>query len=183
MAFIDFEEVKSRVSIEQAVKLLNLETKPAGHQLRAACPACKGPDRSLVITPAKNLFYCFTAKTGGDQIALVAHINGVNVQEAAQLLSGTVKATVPQPEKGQFKPLDYLEAEHLAVEAVGFDAETAKALGIGFAPRGIMAGLVAVPVRLEDGTLAGYIGITEAKLPKAFHLIPTNVVSFPKRTA
>ena len=59
----------------------------------------------------------------------------------------------------------------MAVEAVGIDAETAKALGIGFAPRGIMAGLVAVLIRLEDGTLAGYIGITEAKLPKSFHLV------------
>ena len=42
---------------------------------------------------------------------------------------------------------------------------------------------VAVPVRLEDGTLAGYVGITEAKLPKEWHLEPSNIVSFPKKTA
>jgi DNA primase len=107
------------------VKLLNLETKPAGAQLRAACPACKGPDRSLVITPAKNLFYCFTAKEGGDRIALVAHIYGIGVQEAAQFLSGTApKATVPRKNEkaGKNQPvigLDYLEPEHMAVEAVG----------------------------------------------------------------
>jgi hypothetical protein len=31
------------------------------------------------------------------------------------------------------------------------------------------------------GELTGYIGITEAKLPKGFHL--ANVVTFPKKTA
>jgi hypothetical protein len=46
--------------------------------------------------------------------------------------------------------------------AIGFDAEAATALGIGYAPRGMMSGLVAVPIRLEDGSLAEYIGITEA---------------------
>jgi hypothetical protein len=36
-----------------------------------------------------------------------------------------------------------------------------------------MKGLVAVPVRLEDGTLAGYIGLTEAaKLLPKFHVGP-----------
>src|SRR5665213_1900318 len=86
------------------------------------------------------------------------------------------KAGANQP----FKGLDYLEADHLAVEAVGFDPETAKALGIGFGPRCMMSGLVAVPLRLEDGTLAGYIGISEAKLPKTFHLTPGNILKFPK---
>jgi hypothetical protein len=38
------------------------------------CPACKSDSRGIVITPAKNLFYCFSAKEGGDQIALAAHV-------------------------------------------------------------------------------------------------------------
>jgi hypothetical protein len=44
------------------------------------------------------------------------------------------------------------------------------------ANRGIMRGHVAVPIRLQDGTLAGYIGITEAKLPPRWHGIPSRVV-------
>ena len=42
-------------------------------------------------------------------------------------------------------------------------------------------GCVAIPVRLPTGELTGYIGITEAKLPKEFYL--SNVVTFPKKTA
>ena len=51
----------------------------------------------------------------------------------------------------------------------------------GYAPKGMMKGYVVNPIRLPTGELTGYIGITEAKLPKEFHL--SNVVTFPKKTA
>jgi len=54
-------------------------------------------------------------------------------------------------------------------------------LGIGYAPKGMMKGYVAIPIRLPTGELTGYIGVTEAKLPKEFHL--SNVITFPKKTA
>ena len=41
----------------------------------------------------------------------------------------------------------------------------AKALGIGFCSKGVLGGYVAVPLRLPDGTVAGYIGVQEVKLP------------------
>jgi hypothetical protein len=48
MLFVDFKKVKETVSIEQTAVLLGLQTKPAGSQLRAACPACKeGGDRAI----------------------------------------------------------------------------------------------------------------------------------------
>jgi hypothetical protein len=59
-----------------------------------------------------------------------------------------------------------LEFDHVTVEALGLDPETAQTLGIGYAGRGLTKGFVAVPVRLPSGELTGYIGITEAKLPK-----------------
>jgi len=132
-----------------------------------------GGDRAIVITPAKGVFFCFAAREGGDLIALAAHIRKVDVKDAAAWLDG---GTVPSKKEGSgnqvppkgnssLEPLAYLEHEHVAVEALGFAAEDAKALGISYCPKGIMRGTLAVPVRLEDGTLAGYIGITEAKLP------------------
>jgi hypothetical protein len=40
------------------------------------------------------------------------------------------------------------------------------------------------PVRLEDGSLAGYLGISEAKLPSTWHLPPpSNVVRLAKKPA
>ncbi len=188
MSFIDFAEVKARCSIEQAAKLLGLQTAEERNQLRAPCPVCGGGPRAIVITPAKNLFHCFPSKAGGDQIALVSHVKGVSQKDAAALMfgqqaQGTVTSTVQGTSTVQdkFPPLDYLEADHITVEALGLSQETAEALGIGYAPKGMMKGYVAIPVRLPTGELTGYIGIIEGKVPKEFHL--SNVVTFPKKTA
>jgi hypothetical protein len=45
----------------------------------------------------------------------------------------------------------------------------------------MMKSYVAIRIRLPTGELTGYLEITEAKLPKKFHL--SNVVTFPKKTA
>jgi hypothetical protein len=63
-----------------------------------------------------------------------------------------------------------------ASEAVGFDADTAAALGIGYASRGTMKGLVLIPLRTDSGALVGYAGVSEAKLPATFHFPSSNVV-------
>lgn len=134
------------------------------------------------------MFFCFAAQQGGDLIQLAAHIRKCDAKDAALWLDGTNGSSArnqapSEKERGPevLAPLSYLEHDHVAVEALGFTAEDAKALGIGYAGKGILRGTVAVPVRLEDGKLAGYIGITEAKLPPRWHGISTNVA--PTRKA
>jgi hypothetical protein len=69
MPFVDFAELKTRVSIEQAMQMLALSLTLHGAQYRGACPTCKtGGDRALIVTPAKGLFYCFAAKIGGEPL-------------------------------------------------------------------------------------------------------------------
>jgi hypothetical protein len=46
-----------------------------------------------------------------------------------------------------------LEFDHIVVESLGIEANTAEALGIGYAPKGMMKGYVAIPVRLPTGEL------------------------------
>ena len=171
-AYIDFEEVKAANPIEKVAARLGLELAKKGPTLRGPCPSGEGGERALAITPAKGLWYSFGLQKGGDVLALVQLVNDCSTQEAAQFLSGTIppeKAERSSPERGDarggFTPLDYLEPDHPAVEALGMEPEDAKALGFGYAPRGIMRGTVAVPIRTEEGRLVGYIGITEAKLP------------------
>jgi len=75
-----------------------------------------------------------------------------------------------KPSEG-FSPLTYLEPRHEAVEALGFDPDVAELLGIGFAPRGMMKGCVAIPIRTSDGKLAGYIGVEDPiRLPTNWHV-------------
>jgi len=170
--YLDFAKIKEDHPIEGMIERLGLQLKTNGKQMRGKCPVCEGSgDRNLVITPEKNVYYCFADQKGGDVIALVAHINGCGVKEAAQWIAGDTseRETVPKEKKG-FKPLDYLDAEHEAVLAVGFEPDDARALGIGYAPRGVLRGTVAVPIRNPDGSLAGYIGIQEATLPPKWEI-------------
>lgn len=188
MPFIDFEEVKNAVSFEATLSHLSLDLKKSGNQWRGPCPACaSGGDRALVVTEGKG-FFCFALKKGGDQISLVAHVLGISVKDAAAELAeragmvpsrkGTVPSrTVPGSEGAggsKLSPLSYLEPEHDAVLALGFDPEVAKALGIGYAPRGVCRGSIAVPIRDEKGNLLGYLGVQDITyLPPDFQ---TNVV-------
>ena len=186
--FIDFAALKDQVSFADTIELLKLRLTFAGNQWRGPCPVCNsGGDRALVVTAGKG-FFCFALKKGGDQIALTAHILELSAKDAAQELArragivqeGTSNTTstrsrqartVPESEgagDSKLSPLSYLEHDHDAVHAVGFDPEVAKELGIGYAPRGLMRGTVAVPIRDERGTLLGYIGIEEARLPSDF---------------
>jgi len=171
MSYLDFEAIKADYPIDTITERLGLTLKSSGKQQRGKCPICEGSgDRNLVITPDKGVYYCFADGKGGDVIALVSHIQGLGPKQAALWIaenSCQKGETVPK-EKGAergFKPLDYLDSEHEAVQAVGFKPDDAKTLGIGYAPRGVLRGTVAVPVRNTDGSIAGYIGITEAKLP------------------
>ncbi|MEO0568816.1 MAG: CHC2 zinc finger domain-containing protein [Pseudomonadota bacterium] len=169
--FIDFEEVKAANPIAEVAERLGLELKKAGNALRGPCPSGEGGERALAITPSKGVWYSFGLNKGGDVLALVQLVQDCTIKEAAQFLNGAPpleKTERSSPERGAergFAPLDYLQSDHPAVEALGLEPEDAETVGIGYAPRGVLRGTIAIPVRLNDGTLAGYIGVTEAKLP------------------
>lgn len=180
MSYIDFTEVKDRISIEVAADMLGLELKEKSGQLRGPCPVCeKGGPRAMCITPSKQKWYCFGCQTGGDQIALAAHIRGEHPKEAAHFLMGTdpeerggnqrPKATTQQ-KSNAFSPLDYLEPEHDAVEALGISPLDAGEIGIGYAKRGVGRGSVMIPIRLECGSLIGYVAVQELTyVPETWH--------------
>jgi hypothetical protein len=177
MSYIDFAELKAKVSITDVLSMLNIDLqrfKQHGDQLRGACPIHGGDNpRGFVITPAKGLWFCFSGCGGGDVIALVAKVRRLSTKDAADWIAqgGTVthtvpvtvtgnsSGTVPQNEKGALKPLDYLLPEHEAVQALGISAGTAAAWESGYAPKGIMRGRYAVSLKSKDGTLVAYVGI------------------------
>lgn len=166
----DFARIKEEHKIEDVARRLDLKLKKHGEAFRCPCPSGQGDERALAITPAKNAWFSFAAQKGGDVISLVAFVRNCTPKEAAAYIVGN---QVQQPEKSiqaekpseGFKPLEYLIHDHDAVVALGFDPQDAQRLGVGFAPRGVLKGTVAIPVRTEDGKLAGYIGIVDAKLP------------------
>lgn len=174
--FLDFEAIKASNPIEQVVDRLGLKLVKRNKQLRGSCPSGEGGERAFVVTPSKGVFYSFAKQTGGDVIALVSFVQGISAKEAAQFLhdesSSPKKSNKPTTNKSKpsegFKVLEYLKADHDAVIALGFTPEDADKIGIGFSPRGLMRGKVAIPIRLNNGQLIGYIGVTEAQLPPSW---------------
>lgn len=173
MTFVNFHDVKAKVSITQIADWLGLKLQKAGEQLRGPCPLHNdGGKRSLVITPAKSVFYnfCPQCKCGGDAIALVSHIKGLSPRDAAleiarQFCLGEPEkpaqpkpAPRPESREGPLKPLDYLEAEHENVAALGLSPATCQHFGAGYAGKGIMRGRLAIPIHDQKGTLLAYCG-------------------------
>src|SRR4051812_11943500 len=175
MPYLDFKAIKASVSIEDAASALNLTLKKSGNQLRGGCPACGNDDeRILALTPARGLFYCFDAKTGGDCIALVQHITGLDVQEAAAYLSpqSREEPTAPparrqEKRKGGDKTAPTFDPGAFAaklcfteeVEALGLNEEDAARLGIGFT-----RGKVYFPMKDDTGFVCGFIGFADGQL-------------------
>jgi DNA primase len=147
MSTVDFAEIKSRYPIEDVARnMLGIVLKP-GAALRAKCPLCTSDDpRHFAITPAKNAFYCFYEKKGGDVLSLVSRLRGCTVKEAAEAIAAHFGADrrdiSPSPKqaekKGAFdaeKYLRTLEPEHEAVSKLGVSAETLRDWKAATAPR------------------------------------------------
>jgi DNA primase len=171
-SFLDFNDLKSRVSIEQVLQLLGITLKQYNSQLRGCCPIHKGTDQcGFVVTPAKGLYYCFGGCGGGDIIKLVSKLHQCDAKEAARWIAdgtGTVppnptvprKGTVPPEQKVGFNPLSYLEASHESLAGLDVAASTFEAFGAGYAPKGILRGRLAISVHSRDGVLLAYCGRT-----------------------
>jgi len=174
---LDFQEVKQKYSIEDVAKALGLQLSASnGESLRGPCPSKEGDERSLVVTPSKGLWYSFAKQGGGDTISLVSFVKDTSAKEAARWIvdnlgggNTTEEPTEKEPGTG-LKELDYLQSDHPAVQALGFEVEDAERLGIGWSNKGIMRGYIAIPIRLPSGHIAGYLGIHECKLPPKWRI-------------
>lgn len=177
---LDFQQIKADFPIMGVAERLGLELKKNGGAFRCACPSGQGNDRSFVVTPAKGAWYSFAAQKGGDCISLVSFVKGMSAKEAAAWIlgdtaepekkkadNGPKKPKAEQPSEG-FRPLDYLVPDHEAVIAIGLDPVDAARIGAGYAPRGVLRGTVAIPVRDGDGKLLGYVGAVDVRLPSVW---------------
>ncbi len=199
MPYIDFAELKNSVSIEAVAELLSLPLTKAGAQFRCECPVHGGGPRSMVLTPGRNLFFCFGEKKGGDQLDLYAHVQEMTVKDAVAEIAaqlGTVpvpdrdtSSPVPVPRKNEAKPAPTFDPEKFAaklvwspeVQALGLSQDEAASLGIGWHPA---RKSVFFPVRHANGELSAFIGCDanqKLKLPPQYLPSQSNVVKLPKR--
>lgn len=80
------QEIESRINIvELAGKYLQI--KKAGVNYKALCPFHSEKSPSFVISPAKNIAYCFACHHGGGPIKFLSEIEKIEYREAMQMLA------------------------------------------------------------------------------------------------
>ncbi len=198
---IPFKQVVEQVDLLDACEQLGIQLKREGNTYRTHCPECD--NSRMAITPGEG-FICHQCELSGDVIALVKAFEGFTgmYESAAYLvdvfdleLKSTKKksSTVPKKkmakETEKLQPLLHLKYDHEVVNAFGLEADEAERLGIGWSSKGLTKNSVAVPLRLEDGTLVGYLSVTRATLAASLQFPDKNeseeekVVQFPTKSA
>ncbi len=168
---IPFAQVVEKVDLLDACEFLGVKLKKEGNAYRTYCPECD--NTRMAITPGEG-FICHQCELSGDVIALVKAYEGhKGMYDAAARLVDVFnlefkKRTVPKKkvdkETKKLSPLLHLIHDHEVVNAFGLEPDEAEKLGIGWSTKGLTKNSVAVPLRLEDGTLVGYLSVSRASL-------------------
>jgi DNA primase catalytic core len=82
----ELERLKREIPVEGLVAASGVELKVAGKDLLGRCPFHEDREASLVITPAKNLWHCFSCQLGGGPIDWMMKSKGVSFRHAVELL-------------------------------------------------------------------------------------------------
>lgn len=164
--WVDFAEVKARVSVEDVLAARGVPLRRRGRLLVAPCPIHHGDNpTAFVVDPVKNLWHCFSqCGEGGDVIELVRRLDGVSAREAALRLTGlSPSPRRPAPARTRpFRPFErslYLDADVPWLAAKGILPSTARMYEAGaWRGLGMLADCVAVRLHSADGAPLGYAG-------------------------
>jgi len=99
MPAIDLAKVRSLVSMEQVLTLLNFApTRRNGPWLRGPCPvhrSCRGQSRDFWVDLATHRYRCFKCHSAGRQLDLWAAVHRLSVHAAAKDLCQRLGISVP----------------------------------------------------------------------------------------
>ncbi|HYB43538.1 MAG TPA: DNA primase [Candidatus Methylomirabilis sp.] len=160
------DEIRSRLDIVDLVgQFVNL--KQAGQRWKGLCPFHAEKSPSFTVNPKRGIFHCFGCGVGGDAFGFLMRHDRLAFPEAVRALAERTGVELPasreaQPEaEGKFESLRRvmaLAAEFYSqslwqpdgarareyLDRRGVDVETARRFGLGYAPEGWNALLVAM---------------------------------------
>jgi len=79
-------EIKSRLNIEDIVSHY-VQLKRAGRNLKGLCPFHQEKTPSFMVSPDKQIAYCFGCHKGGDIFKFVEEVEGVEFKDAIKILA------------------------------------------------------------------------------------------------
>jgi DNA primase len=127
----ELERLKTEVSVEGLVAASGVELKAAGKDLLGRCPFHEDREASFVVTPAKNLWHCFSCQIGGGPIDWMMKTKSVSFRHAVELLRASEIAggvAIPRGGLRTLPPPIYLDAGDQALldQAIAYYQERLK---------------------------------------------------------
>lgn len=111
------DDIKSRIGIEELVSQY-VQLKKTGRNLKGLCPFHSEKTPSFVVSPEKQICYCFGCNKGGDIFAFIQELESVSFTEALQILGDKagIKVDSSKIKKGASKNEKdiYFKAHELA---------------------------------------------------------------------
>jgi DNA primase len=183
--WVNFQQIKRQVRIEQVVKAYGVSLHRVGSELRGACPlpthSSEKSRDSFSINTARNIWCCQSAscmntregKIGGTVIDLVAIMENCSMREAALRLqdryatpavSVTNNPLPPSDESHAMNPplrftLRDIATSYPYLAQRGVRKETAEIFGVGYySGPGLQHGRIVIPVQNARQELVAYAG-------------------------
>lgn len=88
-------EIKARIPIEELVSQY-VQIKKAGRSFKALCPFHKEKTPSFIISPERQLAYCFGCRKGGDHFKFIQEIEGLDFKGALSFLAERAGVALPK---------------------------------------------------------------------------------------
>lgn len=82
----ELEQLKTNISVTRLIEAAGIVLKKSGKDQLGLCPFHADGEPSLIVTPAKNLWHCFSCQIGGGPIDWVMKLRGVSFRHAVELL-------------------------------------------------------------------------------------------------
>lgn len=79
-------DIKARLNIEDVVAQY-VQLKPSGRNLKGLCPFHQEKTPSFMVSPEKQIAYCFGCHKGGDIINFIQEVEGVEFKDAIKILA------------------------------------------------------------------------------------------------
>jgi DNA primase len=185
--WIDFKELRSRLSFEKVLERYGVEVKRKGNQHHGYCPLPRHVGErnspSFSANLEKGIFQCFGCGAKGNLLDFAALMEKADPKDGDALRKvalelqrhffGVEPATEAPKKKPEAKPkanapvlineplnfeLKNLDSAHPYLADRGFTLETVVHFGLGFCLRGMLKDRIAIPLHNAEGKLVGYAG-------------------------
>jgi DNA primase len=80
------DEIKSKITIEQLVSQY-VKLKASGRNLKGLCPFHQEKSPSFMVSPEKQIAWCFGCQKGGDIFSFIQEVENCDFKEAIKILA------------------------------------------------------------------------------------------------